>query len=205
MANANLSKVKTAKQDEFYTQYADIEREVAVVKSVIDGCPVGFIYFNKTGEDRYEVLDGQQRITSLGRFMTSKPDIVDTNGRNQNVSSIAANIRRADSTDEAAHLRVRQTRKASSSMCREAERRPSCPISVCSTSQPSRAPIPRQTKEAKDAGRSNCPLCASGDNDNKKRIWKETEMDAAPTSRHGAEAEARMSGFAKCSARHTTR
>ncbi len=28
MANANLSKAKTAKQDEFYTQYADIEKEV---------------------------------------------------------------------------------------------------------------------------------------------------------------------------------
>lgn len=28
MANTNLSKAKNAKQDEFYTQYADIEKEV---------------------------------------------------------------------------------------------------------------------------------------------------------------------------------
>ena len=28
MANANLSKAKNAKNDEFYTQYADIQREI---------------------------------------------------------------------------------------------------------------------------------------------------------------------------------
>lgn len=73
--------------------YADGKRDVAVIESVIKGYPIGLIYFNKTGENRYEVLDGQQRITSLGRFMTNKLDIIDANGRNQNISSIAANIR----------------------------------------------------------------------------------------------------------------
>jgi hypothetical protein len=28
MANSNLSKAKTAKNDEFYTQYQDIEKEI---------------------------------------------------------------------------------------------------------------------------------------------------------------------------------
>ena len=73
--------------------YADGKRDVAVIESVIKGYPIGLIYFNKTGENRYEVLDGQQRITSLGRFMTNKLDIIDANGRNQNISSIASNIR----------------------------------------------------------------------------------------------------------------
>lgn len=73
--------------------YADGKRDVAVIESVIKGYPIGLIYFNKTAENRYEVLDGQQRITSLGRFMTNKLDIIDANGRNQNISSIAANIR----------------------------------------------------------------------------------------------------------------
>ena len=36
----------------------------------------------------------------------------------------------------------------------------------------------RQTKEAKEKGVSNCPLCAAGSNDNKTKIWKITEMDA---------------------------
>lgn len=73
--------------------YADGKRDVAVIESVIKGYPIGLIYFNKTGENRFEVLDGQQRITSLGRFMTNKLDIIDANGRNQNISSIASNIR----------------------------------------------------------------------------------------------------------------
>lgn len=73
--------------------YADGKRDVAVIESVIKGYPLGLIYFNKTDDDKYEVLDGQQRITSLGRFMTNKLDIIDADGRNQNISSIAANIR----------------------------------------------------------------------------------------------------------------
>ncbi len=73
--------------------YADGKKDVAVIDSVIKGYPIGLIYFNKTGEDAYEVLDGQQRITSLGRFMTNKLDIIDADGRNQNISSIAADIR----------------------------------------------------------------------------------------------------------------
>jgi hypothetical protein len=36
----------------------------------------------------------------------------------------------------------------------------------------------QQTKKAKDDGVSNCPLCASGSNDNKTRIYKRDEMDA---------------------------
>lgn len=43
--------------------YADGKRDVAVIESVIKGYPIGLIYFNKTGADTYEVLDGQQRIT----------------------------------------------------------------------------------------------------------------------------------------------
>ena len=46
--------------------------EVAVIESVLKGYPLGVLYFNKTGENTYDVLDGQQRITSLGRFATNK-------------------------------------------------------------------------------------------------------------------------------------
>ena len=34
--------------------------------------PLGLIYFVKVTDDKYEVLDGQQRITSFGRFVTNK-------------------------------------------------------------------------------------------------------------------------------------
>ena len=36
----------------------------------------------------------------------------------------------------------------------------------------------KQTKEAKEAGISNCPLCAVSENANKTRIYKLSEMDA---------------------------
>lgn len=56
------------------------KREMAVIESVIKGYPIGLIYFNKVSEDNLEVLDGQQRITSLGRFITDKFALKDENG-----------------------------------------------------------------------------------------------------------------------------
>ena len=44
------------------------EREQAVVESVLRGYPIGLLYFN-TNDEQFEVLDGQQRITSLGRYI----------------------------------------------------------------------------------------------------------------------------------------
>ena len=35
-----------------------------------------------------------------------------------------------------------------------------------------------QTKEANEQGKSNCPLCALGNDNNKTKIWKQNEMDA---------------------------
>ena len=65
--------------------YADNEgkKEIAVIESVLKGYPLGLIYFNKVSDDKLEVLDGQQRITSLGRFLTEKFAIKDENGMEQ--------------------------------------------------------------------------------------------------------------------------
>lgn len=52
--------------------YADGKKDVAVIDSILKGYPIGLIYFNKVSDDRYEILDGQQRITSIGRFLTGK-------------------------------------------------------------------------------------------------------------------------------------
>jgi hypothetical protein len=57
--------------------YADGKKDVAVIDSVLKGYPIGLIYFNRREDGQLEVLDGQQRITSLGRFVTSKFAIVD--------------------------------------------------------------------------------------------------------------------------------
>ena len=46
------------------------------------------IYFNKIDNDKLEVLDGQQRITSFGRFITGKFAITDENDRPQYFSTL---------------------------------------------------------------------------------------------------------------------
>lgn len=46
-------------------------KDVDVVSSVLKGYPLGLIYFVKNSNGIYEVLDGQQRITSLGRFVNT--------------------------------------------------------------------------------------------------------------------------------------
>jgi len=56
------------------------KREMAVIKSVLKGYPIGLIYFHKISDNKLEVLDGQQRITSLGRFVKDKFAIKDKNG-----------------------------------------------------------------------------------------------------------------------------
>ena len=50
--------------------YADGKKDAAVILSLLNKYPLGLFYFNKTSEGRLEVLDGQQRITSFGRFIT---------------------------------------------------------------------------------------------------------------------------------------
>ena len=69
--------------------YADGKRDVAVIESILKGYPIGLIYFNKVSDDKLEVLDGQQRITSFGRFVTNKFAIKDENGMEQYFSGIA--------------------------------------------------------------------------------------------------------------------
>jgi len=69
--------------------YADGKRDVAVIHSLLKGYPLGLIYFNKTHNDNLEVLDGQQRITSFGRFITGKFAIRDENGMPQYFGGLA--------------------------------------------------------------------------------------------------------------------
>jgi hypothetical protein len=69
--------------------YAQEKKDVAVIESILKGYPLGLIYFNKTGENVFEVLDGQQRITSIGRFVTNKFAVKDEHGTEQFFESIA--------------------------------------------------------------------------------------------------------------------
>ena len=65
------------------------KKEQAVIHSLLKGYPLGLIYFNKVAENKFEVLDGQQRITSIGRFVTNKFAITD-NDNPKNFDSLPA-------------------------------------------------------------------------------------------------------------------
>lgn len=70
--------------------YADGKKDVAVIDSILKGYPLGLIYFNKVNDDAFEVLDGQQRITSIGRFVTNRFAIQDENEMQQYFDGFAA-------------------------------------------------------------------------------------------------------------------
>lgn len=70
--------------------YADGKKDVAVIESLLKSYPLGLIYFNKVSDEKLEVLDGQQRITSVGRFVTNKFAVRDENGMEQYFNGIAS-------------------------------------------------------------------------------------------------------------------
>ena len=80
-------------QPEYQRNYIYAEgggkREQAVIQSLLEEYPLGLIYFNKVAAGKFEVLDGQQRITSIGRFVTDKFAIMD-GGNPKNFTSLPA-------------------------------------------------------------------------------------------------------------------
>jgi hypothetical protein len=73
--------------------YADGKKDVAVIDSLLKGYPLGLIYFVKVSDDKYEVLDGQQRITSFGRFVTGKFPIIGADGVPHYFSGLAEDLK----------------------------------------------------------------------------------------------------------------
>lgn len=75
--------------------YGDGKRDVAVIQSIISGYPLGLMYFVKRNDGKYEVLDGQQRITSIGRFIGSAASrfMVDFDGRETNITGLPDDVR----------------------------------------------------------------------------------------------------------------
>ena len=67
---------------------------MAVVDSLLKKYPLGLLYFVAAPDGRLEVLDGQQRITSFGRFVTGKFAVRDAAGMEQYFSGLAEDLRR---------------------------------------------------------------------------------------------------------------
>ncbi len=70
------------------------EKERAVIDSILKGYPIGLLYLNKprADEDKYEILDGQQRVTSLGRYIKDLFSVTDSSGHQQYYSSLAQDV-----------------------------------------------------------------------------------------------------------------
>jgi len=69
--------------------YGDGKKDVAVVDSLLKGYPLGLIYFVLNKDGMYEVLDGQQRITSFARFVNqSWPFAIERNGKPRYFNSL---------------------------------------------------------------------------------------------------------------------
>ena len=69
--------------------YGDGKKDVAVVESLLKGYPLGLIYFVLNADGMFEVLDGQQRITSFARFVNmSWPFAVERNGKPRYFNSL---------------------------------------------------------------------------------------------------------------------
>ena len=73
--------------------YADGKKDVAVIESILQNYPLGLIYFTKTSNDQYEILDGQQRITSIGRYVQNKM-AVKINGMETYFDGLADNLQK---------------------------------------------------------------------------------------------------------------
>lgn len=75
--------------------YGDGKKDVAVVESLLKGYPLGLIYFVKNADGMYEVLDGQQRITSFARYVNkSWPFAVELDGKPRYFDSLDADQQR---------------------------------------------------------------------------------------------------------------
>lgn len=69
--------------------YGDNKRDVAVIESILRRYPIGLIYFVENEDGMYEVLDGQQRITSFARYVNqSWTFTVNRNGKEKIFSAL---------------------------------------------------------------------------------------------------------------------
>ena len=74
--------------------YTQNGRDIKVIDSLLRGYPLGLFYFNQpeAGVDHWEILDGQQRITSIGRFITDRFAVKDQNGNEQKFTSLPSDM-----------------------------------------------------------------------------------------------------------------
>ena len=75
--------------------YCEDGRDEAVIHSILKGYPLGLIYFNQpdASVDAFEVLDGQQRITSIGRYVAGNFAVIGENGIPYHFHNLSAELK----------------------------------------------------------------------------------------------------------------
>ena len=73
--------------------YNDGRRDTAVIQSLLNGLPLGLFYFIQNPDGRLQILDGQQRITSFGRFINGQFPII-YNGQTQYFDTLPEGAKR---------------------------------------------------------------------------------------------------------------
>ena len=57
------------------------ERQIAVIETILDGCPLNNMYWAKSEDGTYELVDGQQRTTSVCLFVVENAFSVNVDGK----------------------------------------------------------------------------------------------------------------------------
>lgn len=143
--------------------YANNKDDVAVVNSLLKKYPIGLIYFLKVAEDRYEVLDGQQRLYEQYHATPCDPDKVW-----ERVEALFA-----DADDKKIH-----NRRNIFEYVLGGEKDPKLLKVRIFPPEIARKAYKIQTDDAKRKGVSNFPLCAVGYAANASRIYELKEMEA---------------------------
>ena len=70
--------IRPAYQREFV--YPD-KRAIAVIETILDGCPLNNMYWAKSDDGMYEVVDGQQRTISIAHYVVDRNYSVEVDGK----------------------------------------------------------------------------------------------------------------------------
>jgi 5-methylcytosine-specific restriction endonuclease McrA len=182
MANKNLTNAKRVKNDEFYTQYSDIQKEIeAYLEYDADVFRGKVVYCNC--DDRisgvFTDVESEMRGLEWGRLYE------EYHKKAYNPAKVSAAVRKFYGNPYIKNRRgifeyilggSVDTKLLEVRVFDEAVKRSTYEL---------------QTAKAEKKGESNCPLCAVGHDANKGKIWNFGEMDAdhvAAWSRGGATA-----------------
>ena len=68
------------------------DRQIAVIETILDGCPLNNMYWAKSEDGKYELVDGQQRTTSIALYAAEGDYSVNIDGKDKYFHSLSKEI-----------------------------------------------------------------------------------------------------------------